>query len=128
MAAWVTRAHAPAAGPRVRLPRADIAARDTQLEQALRTYEQEVLGAFEETENAFVARDRAELKSLELGIGLKSARHSVEMARELYLQGLADFISVLDAQRQQFALEREVAACNAVLLRQTVVLYKALGG
>ena len=27
MAAWVTRAHAPAAGPRVRLPRADIAAR-----------------------------------------------------------------------------------------------------
>ncbi|HET8550756.1 MAG TPA: hypothetical protein VFL57_22265 [Bryobacteraceae bacterium] len=50
------------------------------------------------------------------------------MARELYVRGLSDFLTVLDAQRQQFAMERDVAACNAAVLRSTVALYKALGG
>ena len=44
------------------------------------------------------------------------------------MRGLGDFLTVLDAQRQQFSLERELAASNAAALRSTVALYKALGG
>jgi NodT family efflux transporter outer membrane factor (OMF) lipoprotein len=122
-------------GPGISLPifnfgriRSQIAARDAQLEQALRTYEQDVLAAFEEAENAFVLRDRAEQRRRDLEIGVAAAKRSVELARELYVRGLSDFLTVLDAQRQQFAMERELAASDAAVLRSTVALYKALGG
>ncbi len=122
-------------GPGVSLPifnfgriRSQIAARDAQLEQALRSYEQDVLAAFEETENAYVARDRAEQRQRDLEVGLASATRSVELARELYVRGLSDFLAVLDAQRQQFAMERELAAGNAAVLSSTIALLKALGG
>jgi NodT family efflux transporter outer membrane factor (OMF) lipoprotein len=122
-------------GPGVSLPifnfgriRSQIAARNAQLEQAMRSYEQDVLAAIEEAENAFVARDRAEQRRRDLEMALAAASRSVELARELYLRGLSDFLTVLDAQRQQFAMEREVAASNAAVLRNTVALYKALGG
>jgi outer membrane protein, multidrug efflux system len=122
-------------GPGLTLPifnsgriRSQIAVRDAQLEQALRSYEQDVLAAFEETENAFVARDRAEQQCEFLQKGLAAAKSSVDLARELYVRGLSDFLSVLDAQRQQFAIERDLAAAQAAVLRNTVALYKALGG
>lgn len=121
-------------GPGISLPifnfgriRSQIAVRDAQLEQSVRAYEQDVLAAFEETENAFVGRDRAEQRRHELETGVAAARRSVDLARELYVRGLSDFLTVLDAQRQQFATERDLAAANAAVLRSTVALYKALG-
>jgi len=124
-----------AVGPGVSLPilnfgriRSQIAARDAQVEQALRSYEQDVLAAFEETENALVAKDRAEQQRSQLELGVAAAKRSVDLARELYVRGLGDFLTVLDAQRQQFALERELAESRSALLRNTVALYKALGG
>jgi NodT family efflux transporter outer membrane factor (OMF) lipoprotein len=122
-------------GPGVTLPflnfgkiRSQITARDAQLEAALRSFEQDVLVAFEETENAFVARDRAEQRRRDLETGVAAAKRSVELAQELYVRGLGDFLSVLDAQRQRFELERQLAATHAAVLRSTVMLYKALGG
>jgi NodT family efflux transporter outer membrane factor (OMF) lipoprotein len=122
-------------GPGISLPlfnfgriRSQIAARDAQLEQAQRSYEQDVLAAFEETENALVARDSAGEQQRDLEVGLAAAKQSVELARELYVRGLSDFLTVLDAQRQQFALERELAASNAAVLSHTIALLKALGG
>ena len=122
-------------GPGISLPilnfgriRSQIAARDAQMEQAQRSYEQDVLAAYEETENALVARDRAEQRRRDLELGVSAAKRSVDLAQELYTRGLSDFLTVLDAQRQQFAMERELAASNAAVLRSTVALYKALGG
>jgi outer membrane protein TolC len=121
-------------GPGISLPifnvgriRSNIAAQDARLEQAVRYYEQEVLAAFEETENAFIAWDRAEQRQRELQAGLAAARRSVDLAQELYVNGLADFLAVLDAQRQQFQIDREVADSKASVLLGTVRLYKALG-
>ena len=121
-------------GPGISLPifnlgriRSQIAVRDAQLEQSVHSYEQEVLAAFEETENALVTRDRAQAKRRELETALTSTRRSVELARELYVRGLGDFLTVLDAQRQQFAAEREVAASDAAVLRATVGIYRAMG-
>jgi len=121
-------------GPGISLPifnfgriRSHIAVQDAQVDQALRSYEQEVLSAFEETENAFVARDRAAQRQRTLETGVIAAKQSVELAQELYIRGLGDFLAVLDAQRQQFQLDGELAASNAALLRSTVALHKALG-
>jgi NodT family efflux transporter outer membrane factor (OMF) lipoprotein len=121
-------------GPGISLPifnagkiRSNIAAQDSRLEQTVRAYEQEVLAAYEEAENAYVARDRAEQKRRELQAGMEAARRSVDIARELYIRGLADFLAVLDAQRQQFQMQRELAAADSAVLVATVALYKALG-
>lgn len=121
-------------GPGISLPifnlgrvRSQIGVRGAQLEQALRSYEHDVLSAFEETENAFVQRDRAAQKSHELEVGLTAARRSVELAQELYVRGLSDFLTVLDAQRSQFQMERELAASRASILRSSIALSKALG-
>jgi outer membrane protein TolC len=51
----------------------------------------------------------------------------LQRAQELYVSGLEDFLTVLDAQRQQFQIERELAASDASVLVGTVMLYKALG-
>jgi len=51
----------------------------------------------------------------------------VELAQELYDRGLGDFLSVLDAQRQQLQIERELAASRTAVLRSTVALYRSLG-
>jgi outer membrane protein TolC len=51
----------------------------------------------------------------------------VAIARELYVGGLGDFLAVLDAQRQQFHIQRELAAADSAVLVSTVAIYKALG-
>jgi outer membrane protein TolC len=121
-------------GPTISLPifqggriRSQIAARDAQLELAVRAYESDILAAFEETENALVSRDRSEQRQRELENAAESARQSVELARELYLRGLGDFLAVLDAQREQFRADRDVTAAKTAVLRATVALYKSLG-
>jgi NodT family efflux transporter outer membrane factor (OMF) lipoprotein len=121
-------------GPGISLPifnagriRMNIAANDARLEQAVHAYEAEILAAFEETENAFVSRDSAQTKMRDLENGFEAAVRSVDLAQELYLRGLSDFLSVLDAQRQRFQIERELAASRTDVLRSTVALYKALG-
>lgn len=121
-------------GPTISLPifqggriKSQIAARDAQLEQAVRVYERDILAAFEETENALISRDRSEQRQRELEYAAGSARESVDLARELYLRGLGDFLAVLDAQREQFRADREVAAAKTAVLRATVALYKSLG-
>ncbi len=121
-------------GPTISLPifqggriRSQIAARDAQLEQAVRAYESDILAAFEETENALVSRDRSQQRQREVENAAESARQSVELARELYLRGLGDFLAVIDAQREQFRADRDVAAAKTAVLRATVALYKSLG-
>jgi NodT family efflux transporter outer membrane factor (OMF) lipoprotein len=121
-------------GPGISLPifnagriRSNIAVQDARLEQSVRAYEAEVLAAFEETENAFVAVDRAELRRRELEGARSAATRGVELSRELYLRGLADFLTVLDSQRQRLQIERELAASQTAVLRGIANLHSALG-
>ncbi|MGH9630337.1 MAG: hypothetical protein ACRD7E_18650 [Bryobacteraceae bacterium] len=48
------------------------------------------------------------------------------MAQVLYTRGLGDFLTVLDAQRQQLQIERELVATHTAVLRNTVALFRAL--
>ncbi|OIQ67294.1 toluene efflux pump outer membrane protein TtgI precursor [mine drainage metagenome] len=50
------------------------------------------------------------------------------MATERYDRGLTDFLNVLDAERQQFALEQQRAEVIRLAGDSFVALYKALGG
>jgi NodT family efflux transporter outer membrane factor (OMF) lipoprotein len=122
-------------GPSVQLPlftggriRSNIAVQEARLQQALRLYEQEVLAAFEETENALAAFRRERDRRESLASALSASRRAVELARELYLAGLGDFLSVLEAQRSQFAAEEELQRSETALRTNLIALMKALGG
>src|SRR6202012_6275451 len=76
--------------------------------------------------NAAYQGFRQSLRSLDLA--LDAARQATKVATERYDRGLTDFLNVLDAERQQFALEQQRAETLRLTGDSFVALYKALGG
>jgi len=122
-------------GPGVRLPifaggriRSNIAVQDSRLQQAVTQYENAVLKSLEDVENGLVAYSREQERRDKLQQAVDESRRAVELASELYLRGLGDFLSVLDAQKSRYALEDELAQSETNVVVDLVSLYKALGG
>lgn len=91
-------------------------------------YRKVVQAAVEDVVDA-VKRYREELARLRsLGIALGESRRAVTVSTERYDRGLTDFLNVLDAARQEYLLETQVAIEQALVAVQYVGLYKALGG
>jgi NodT family efflux transporter outer membrane factor (OMF) lipoprotein len=108
--------------------RAQVEVQDAVREQALVAYEQAVLGALQEVENALVAlaknRDRAEA----LTRAVEAARNAALLARQRYGAGVIDFQSVLDTERSVLSLEDSLASTRADGVFALIRLYKALSG
>jgi NodT family efflux transporter outer membrane factor (OMF) lipoprotein len=122
-------------GPGVRLPiftggriRSNIAVHDARLQQAATQYESAVLKSLEDVENALVGYSREQERRAKLQQAVDESRRAVELANELYLRGLADFLSVLEAQKSRYELEDELAQSETNVVVNLVALYKALGG
>jgi multidrug efflux system outer membrane protein len=97
-------------------------------EQALNQYEQIVLNAFREVEDALVAvetyRGEHEVRLRQL----EAANDAMEVAEVRYEGGLTSYMEVLDLQRSLFSAQ--LMASEALQLHHTsiVQLYRALGG
>ena len=59
---------------------------------------------------------------------MAASRRAVDLAMERYERGVTDFLNVLDAQRQDYALADQTAAAQGTVVLQYVAFYKALGG
>ncbi len=105
-----------------------VAAQEARTEQALARWEQTVLGALEEAENAMTAFVREQVRRRSLLEAALQARRSVELAKTQYREGLSDFQTVLDSERAVAGLEDELAQSDAAIATSFVVLTKALGG
>ena len=108
--------------------RANIEVRNAQQEQALNQYEKTVLTALGDVETSLVNYSHEQARHRSLQEAAAASRRAVEMANELYLRGLNDFLNVLDAQRSLLAAENELAQSEATVASNLVSLYKALGG
>jgi len=122
-------------GPAITLPiftagkiRGNIEAQKQRLEQAVTQYQNTVLKSLEETENALVAYGHEKDRQEKLVAAVEASRQATMLANELYTRGLSDFLSVLDAQRQQLASEDDLAQSDTAVVTNLVALYKALGG
>ena len=122
-------------GPTIRWPifdagkiRANIEIRNAQQEQALHVYEKTVLTAFQDVEISLVNYTKEQVRYRSLINAVAANRRAVQMANELYLKGLNDFLNVLDAQRSLYAAENDLAQSEAAMASNMVSLYKALGG
>ncbi|HET8563012.1 MAG TPA: efflux transporter outer membrane subunit, partial [Candidatus Binatia bacterium] len=108
--------------------RANIEVRNAQQEQALNQYEKTVLTAFQEVETSLVAYSKEQTRYRSLIDAVAANRRALQMANELYIRGLNDFLNVLDAQRSLNASENDLAQSEATMASNLVSLYKALGG
>jgi NodT family efflux transporter outer membrane factor (OMF) lipoprotein len=108
--------------------RSNIEVQSERQNQALIEYEQTILQALEDVENAMVGYARELDRRESLKQTVEAARKSADLAESLYKDGLRDFIYVLDAQRALFAAEDSLAVSSAEITANLIRLYKALGG
>jgi multidrug efflux system outer membrane protein len=96
--------------------------------ESLAAYEQTVLRAIEETENALVAYRQQQERLVKLGDQARESGRAASIARVRYREGVADFLALLDAERTQLQAEDAVAQAEAGVFTAVVAVYKALGG
>ncbi len=108
--------------------RAGIRAADARTEQAIVRYERTVLVALEESEGAIVNYAREQDRRRFLQASVAAEQRAVDLATELYTKGLADFFSVIDTQRQLFALQDQLVQSERSVTANLIAIYKALGG
>jgi outer membrane protein, multidrug efflux system len=108
--------------------RANIEIRNAQQEQALKLYEKSVLTAFEDVENALVNYGNEQTRYRSLLEAVAANRRALQLADELYRQGLLGFLDVLVSQRALYLSESDLAQSEASMASNLVALYKALGG
>lgn len=108
--------------------RANIEIRNAQQEQALSQYEKAVLAAFGDVEKSLVNYSREQTRYRSLDAAVAANRRAVQMANELYVRGLNDYLDVLDSQRALYVTETELAQSEATMASNLVALFKALGG
>ena len=96
--------------------------------QALYRYEQAVLNAFQEVDNALIDVDtygrEVESRERQKAAAINAAR----LSRARYDGGQTAYLEVLDTERSQFSAELESTAARGQLLSSYLYLYKALGG
>lgn len=108
--------------------RARIAAADADAEGALARYEQTVLLALEEAENALVRYARARTEDAHLERAAVDSATAARLARVRFDAGAVDLIEVLDAERTQLQAQDAFAAARSRSAIGAVSLYTALTG
>ena len=107
---------------------AEVAGSRARADIALAGYQQSVLRALEETEDALVthARTRDSLKDADEAA--RASGSAARIARDRYEAGMVDFLEVLDAERTQLAAEDRLAQARTEAATSLIAVYKALGG
>ncbi|MDY1045344.1 efflux transporter outer membrane subunit [Pseudomonas coleopterorum] len=108
--------------------RAQIRAANADAEGALASYEQDVLLALEESENAFSEYGKRQQRVQALMRQSESSRAAAALASIQYREGTADYLVLLDAERERLSAEDAQAQGETELYRGIVAIYKALGG
>jgi len=97
-------------------------------EEALAFYDETVLRALEETENAFASYHAQQARLIKLNDQARESKRAADIARLRYREGVIDFLTLLDAERTQLQAEDAVAESEKDVYVAVIALYKALGG
>lgn len=99
-----------------------------QLDEAVNQFNQTVLTAVQETDNAMNAYRNSIKQIVALREVCNQGVETLKLSLELYKQGLTPFQNVLDAQRSLLSYENSLVQAKGSSLLQLINLYKALGG
>jgi len=108
--------------------RAQIAGARAHADGSLARYEQTVLRALEETEDALVTHARSRERLEHVAASAQASGTAARLARTRYDGGISDFLTVLDTERTQLAAEDSLAQSRTDTATSLIAVYKALGG
>lgn len=101
---------------------------EAQQEQAFITYQQTILTALEEVENALVSLKRNTLRRELLDQAALSAASAASLAASEYQAGTIDYQTLQETERTRLSAEDTAASARAAELSSLITLYKAAGG
>ena len=99
-----------------------------QLDEAINQFNQTVLNAVQETDNAMNAYRNSIKQIVALREVRNQGQETLTLSLELYKQGLTPFQNVLDAQRSLLSYENQLVQARGYSLLQLIAMYQALGG
>jgi multidrug efflux system outer membrane protein len=97
-------------------------------QQALLTYENTVLKAFAEVENALVGVRTYEQEMAARLDNVRAANNALYLSMQRYDKGVTNYLEVLEQQRAAFDAELNYSQARQQYLNSFIVLYRALGG
>jgi len=122
-------------GPGAIWPLLDFGALDAAVEVAdysaqasLANYRKTILTAVGQVDSSLVAYEAQAYRMEKLSDAMVAGQRAVDLATARYNRGLTDFLNVVDAERQFYALQEQYAAAQVSQGEQFVQLYKSLGG
>jgi len=101
---------------------------DARLQQSAVNYQNTVLRAAQEVEDALVGFLRSQEEERFLSASVKAAQRSVQISTLQYREGMIDYQRVLDTQRAQAEQEDIYADTKGSVALNLIAIYKALGG
>lgn len=101
---------------------------EAQKRQAIAVYRKTVQNAFMDMRTALTRQREADAIVSSTWAQVKNMRRAVELARLQYNNGYADYLTVLDAERQLFSAEMQWVASMGDRLNAVVSVCMALGG
>jgi NodT family efflux transporter outer membrane factor (OMF) lipoprotein len=98
------------------------------VEQAEANFQKTVLQAVSDVETSLNAFVNERQRRDQLADAVAAQQRALDLADQLYTQGVGEFLDVLDAQRSLFSAQDSLAQSDQSVSSDLVSLYKALGG
>jgi NodT family efflux transporter outer membrane factor (OMF) lipoprotein len=106
----------------------DVRVQDARYQQTIIRYQNSVLLAAQEVEDAMVAFLNAQQQSIELAVSVESSNRSVDLSLIQYRDGVTDFTRVLNSQDSLVQHQDSYTAVRGDIALSLISMYKALGG
>lgn len=107
---------------------AEVDRREAALREAVAAYQQKVLSAFRDIEDALINNYATGQRIERLAETAQATSATLRLSTERYLAGLVDYLPVLTAQRTDFDVSSRLLAARRQLLADRISLARALGG
>lgn len=122
-------------GPTISLPIFDWGAREADLDLAkaleieqVANYDRTMQTAFREVSDGLAGRRYLAEQLVTLEAAVEAQQDIARIARLRYREGVADYLEVLDAERNLFSAQQQLLAIQRAWLQNRATLFVALGG
>lgn len=106
----------------------NVRVQDARYQQAIVNYQNTVLDAYKEVEDAMVGFVESQQETAYRGTAADAARRSTEIASIQYREGAVDFQRVIDSERSLVAQQDRWTDSRGQIALSLIAMYKALGG
>ncbi|NTU62294.1 MAG: TolC family protein [Chloroflexi bacterium] len=101
---------------------------DARFQALAVSYQNAVLNAAKEAEDAVIGFLKAQEESLKLNQSVEASKRSTQLSLYQYSEGLVDYQRVLDSQRSLIVIQQQYTRVSGDVANNLIALYKAVGG